>query len=186
MAASHTTKKHYNPKQLRQKAEQQAFAEVMATVMSGLLDHWSKDELDKLSVSNTVVCAQTGADRYRVGKYNLSRQQGGWNVCSISGDKVHDFFNKQAAVFYCLFSSRNKYQRAQELLAEDRQLSQLQGELDWYYHRLKLAVEHRDEWRQDLYLARLSWCKPQLEQHRSNMQKIITSAKYSKVWENKT
>ena len=187
MATSHTTKKRYSsPRELKERAEKQAVVEVMTEVMTGLLDHWSREELNRLSFSNTMVCVQTGANTYRIGRYDLKRDGLNWHVEMVNGSAIHNFFNKQAAVFYCLFSTRNKYQRAQEILLEDRHLSHLQGELDIYYQQLKTAIERKDEWKQDLYMARLSWCKPQLDHHRTNLQKLISSAKYSKVWENKT
>jgi hypothetical protein len=186
MAGSRTTKRRPSRHELQQRAEKQAAIEVMTNVMMGLLDHWSKEELTRLSSNGTLVCIQTGKNNYRIGQYNLQRHPIGWHVQHYHGHDAQDFFNKQAAVFYCLYCSRNKYHTAREFLLEDQNLGLLQSELDMLYQQLKLAVERKDEWKQDLYLARLSWTKPQFEYARDNLQKKVNSAKYSKVWENKT
>ena len=48
---------------------------------------------------------------------------------------------------------------------------------------LKSAIENKDTFKQDLYIARLSYAAPKLELLETNLQKSIISAKYSKVWE---
>ena len=187
MAGSRTTKKRPSPQQLKQRAERQAAAEVMTNVMVSLLDHWNREELDRISSSGKIVCMRKGADSYRIGYYDMAKNSNDrWIVDHYGGHDHHLFFNKQAAVVYCLFNSLNKYNSARELLIDDQQLGFLQQELDMFYEQLKLAVQRKDEWKQDLYLARLSVTRPQLEAVRTNLRKKISSAKYTKVWENKT
>jgi hypothetical protein len=171
---------------LQRQAEQQAVVETMAHVMVGFLDHWTKKELAELSRANTVVCLQISKDHYKIGQFYLSRiTDAAWNVSDQYNEHVHEFYSKQAAVFYCLFETSGKYPSANELLVLDRQLKKLKQEIDLYYEHLKKAVENKDEWKQDLYLARLSDVRPRMEYSRTNLQKTISHAKYSKVWENR-
>lgn len=185
MGASSTTRRRPVNQKLKQRATAQAAAEVMTQVMMGLLEHWSKEELVRLSASGRVYCMRTGRDSFQIGNYDLHRRNDMWHVDARTSSETLDFFNKQAAVLYCFYSSRNKYHTARELMLDDKSFGLLQRELELLYEHLKRAVERKDSWKQDLYLARLSWTRPMLEVARDNLQKKINSAKYTKVWETK-
>jgi hypothetical protein len=164
-----------------------AMAEVMTDVMARLVTHWTRQELAELSRHGTVMCLKTGENSYRIGNYDLRKGTGGnWTVEHVDGAWIHDFCSKHAAVFYCIFDSKQRSSIARDLLNNDRHLALLKSTTDNYYEQLKRAVDRRDEWRQDLFAARLSSVFPQLETARANLEKTIAGAKYSKVWENKT
>ena len=182
-AGSHTTKKSRD-QHLKSRARDQALAEVMSNVMVRLLDQWSVEELRELTQSSPVMCLQVADNSYRIGHYDLTHSGENWSVTDTQQHQLQqDFYSKQAAVFYCVFGSRNDHGRALDLLTDDRQLFQLKTQIDIYYQQLKIAVERQDEWKKDLYMARLSHLRPQLEQARNNLQKKIRTAKYSKAWD---
>jgi hypothetical protein len=190
MAKSHTTKKRYHKHNkndaLKKQAESRAVAEVTANVMARFLDHWTQQELEALGRQNSVLCMEIKEGVYRIGKFYVTQNDAElWQVNNQYGDFVHKFYSKQAAVFYCLYDTRHKYNQARELLFGDQRLYSLKNQIDQYYVLLKKAIERRDEWRQDLYLARLSHTRPLFVDARDRLQKTIAHAKYSKIWENR-
>ena len=86
-------------------------------------------------------------------------------------------------MFFCLYETRSMFHRSREFLSLDQDWSRLNNQLIEYAVQLKLAVANKDAFKQDLYLARISRLRPELESLEFNLEKTITSAKYSKVWE---
>jgi hypothetical protein len=190
MAESRTTKKRYHkrdPNQaLKQQADTRAVAEVTANIMARFLDHWTRNEVEALGRNEPVLCIELEKGVYRIGKFFIAQHNSElWQVDNEHGEFVHQFYSKQAAVFYCLYDTRHKYNQARELLFGDKRLFSLKTQIDQYYVLLKKAIERKDEWRQDLYIARLSHTRPLFADARDRLQKTITYAKYSKIWENR-
>ena len=184
---SRTTKK-YRPKkfdkQLYERAQQQATIETAASVLALFLEHWSKVELEKLVAQQQFVCVDVRRNIYKVGRYDLHKiADTAWSVRNFGGKVIHEFCNKQAAVFFCLYDSRNHLQKSRELLNQDLEFGKAKAEVDFYSEQLHQAMQKKDGFKQDLYLARLSWVRPRMELCETNLQKTITAAKYSKVWE---
>lgn len=186
MGASRTTRKRRKktPEQLYEMAQTQAATEAVAEIVARLLDQWTRSELIKLAVSNHFVCIDLARNIYRVGRFNLQKYKNNrWLVKSPDGSIVHIFYNKQAAVFYCLYETKQQFTKAKEFLAMDSDLGRTQEQVAEYASHLQLAITRNDTFKQDLYLARLSWARPKLALLESNLEKSILSAKYSKVWE---
>lgn len=188
MGASHTTRKRRkksNPK-LAERATFQAAAETAAEIMARMLEKWTKSELSKLASTSEFICLDLARNLYRVGKFNLKKESANsWAVKDPHGKVIHNFYNCQAAVFFCLYESKQAFKRASEFLHTDIALGRITSEINEYIAQLRTAVQKNDCFKQDLYIARLSDARPKLEQLESNLQKSIISAKYSKVWETK-
>lgn len=188
MGASHTTRKRRkkpNPK-LAERATYQAAVETAAEVMARMLEKWTKSELSRLASSSEFICLDLARNLYRVGNFNLKKESTNcWTVKGNDGKVIHNFFNCQAAVFFCLYESKQAFRRANEFLLTDIALGRTHHEVNEYLAQLRTAVKNNDCFKQDLYIARLSEARPKLEQLESNLQKSIISAKYSKVWETK-
>lgn len=188
MGTSRTSKKQRpTNKKLLARAQEQATQEAMKEVLYRLLNHWGLKELDKFSINTNFVCLQTGKNTYRVGRFNLQKQlENSWVVTDLYDQFISDFYNKQAAVFYCLFETRHMYTRAAELRSSDFELGRAEQELVQLTQHLHTATRKKDPFACDLYHARLSNIRPKVEQLQSNLQKTIIRAKYSKVWETKS
>ena len=186
MGESHTTKKRRRtkPRKLAEQATTQATVETVAELMAYFVEKWSRQQLLQLAQANHFVCLDLAQDFYRVGKFNLRKQNGNiWAVSNLDNRLIHNFQNKQAAVFYCLYESRHLYHKAMEFLQNDQELARIQLQVNEYLVQLHLAQKRKDSFKQDLYLARLSNATPMLELLETNLQKTINGAKYSKVWE---
>jgi hypothetical protein len=187
MGVSRTPKKSRNNvnKNLMRKATQQAQGEAMAELLVRLVSHWSLEQVNALSKQSQFVCIETGKNQYRVGKFNLLQQhENSWLVTDLEQRRIHDFYVKQAAVFYCLYETQAKFTKSAEFLDSDRELGNIAQEVIQLTENLQRARRKSDSFAIDLYLARLSYARPLLETLQTNMQKTITAAKYSKhVWE---
>ena len=189
MVASPTTKKR--PKKFNRKlfeqASKRAAAETLADLMATMLDNWTKTQLNQLSVNQEFVCIDMGKNIYRIGKFNVrKRNEISWTVSDSFGKLIHDFYNKQAAVFFCLYETRNQFSRASEFLHYNIDLASAQQQVEYYTAKIRTAAKKKDDFKQDLYIARLSDVRPKLEMVQTNLQKSIYAAKYSKVWETKS
>ena len=167
------------------KATNQAQGEAMTEVLLRLISHWSLDQVNTISRQSGFVCIEIGKNQYRVGKFNLLRRHDtSWLVSDIDNRRIHDFYVKQAAVFYCLYETQSKFKKSAEFLQSDIELGNIAHEVNYLTERLQRARGKADGFAIDLYLARLSYASPLLETLQTNMQKTITAAKYSKhVWE---
>ena len=187
MGVSRTPKKSRNNinKKLMRKATHQAQGEAMTEVLLRLVSQWSLDQVNALSRQNGFVCIEIGKNQYRVGKFNLTKQHdNSWLVSDMDQRRVHDFYVRQAAVFYCLYETQTNFKKSAEFLDSDRELGNIAQEVDQLTENLTRARRKSDSFAIDLYLARLSYARPLLETLQTNMQKTITAAKYSKhVWE---
>lgn len=183
---SNSRKKNLN-KKLLTRAERQAAAETVVEIMARLLERWGSKELDRLCSTKDFICLEVGKDVYRVGQFELRKQaETCWTVASIDGVHIHDFFNRQAAVFYCLYETRNNFVKAKEFLHSDAELGKSYSELNNLNKQLARALKQKDFFKADLYSARISNVKPQLEHLETNLQKSIIAAKYNKVWDTKS
>lgn len=185
MVASTTTKKHRKKfnKKLYEKATEQATVEAVTEVMSRILVQWTSQQLDKLAYDKEFVCVDLGKHIYKIGKFSLHRHhETSWVVKNAFLEPIYDFYNKQAAVLFCLYETREMFHKSQEFLNYDRELGSLQEQVNYYVMRYKKAVKKRDNFGSDLYLARLSCAKPLLENVQTNLQKSIITAKYSKAF----
>ncbi len=185
MGKSPITKKSQNNHHLSKRATMTATAEVVAEVAARMLDRWTQKELQALVETREFVCIDVGKNLYRVGKHLLKKQNNHWVVKTQWGHTVHEFMVAPAAVLYCLYESRNMFHKSQEFLRMDADLARLTQENIDYAHALQRAVQTNNSFKQDLFLSRLSISRPRLENLKTNMQKTIYSAKYSKVWETK-
>ena len=179
------TKKSQNNQHLSKQVTMTAAAEVITEVAARMLDRWTQKELQALVDSREFVCVDVGKHLYRVGKFVLKKQHGVWIVKNQHGITLHTFSVAPAAVLFCLYESRNMYHKAQEFVRMDIALTKMSQEVTDYTHGLAQAVRSHNTFKQDLFLARLSISRPRLENLKTNMQKTIYSAKYSKVWETK-
>ena len=187
MGVSRTPKKSRNNvnKKLMRRATHQAQGEAMTEVLLRLVSQWSLDQVNTLSRQHGFVCIEIGKNQYRVGKFNLhKRHDTSWVVTDMDQRRVHDFYIRQAAVFFCLYETQARFKNSADFLQGDKQLGKIADEVNHYTEKLQQAQRKGDGFAIDLYLARLSYARPLLETLQTNMQKTITAAKYSKhVWE---
>lgn len=180
MAASPTKKKQVK-KLARNLAEKQVVADIMYTY----LNWWTRQEIDRLVTSGELLLIPAEHGGYYVGKYLITQTtHSGWEVCDAWGDHIGYFSGCQIAVFYSMFEQKNWFKKATDLKRQDREFLKLDNDVKFYHHKYKQARATGSGFDVDLWEARLSDSTPRLDHAREELQKLVTSAKYTnKVWE---
>lgn len=173
MAASHITKK-----QARRLAELKVAEELFTTVLA----YWTKQEVQSLVRSGTLVVLRI-PNGYRIGQFRMTAMNEMWHVTNEFNDLNYEFANKSAAVFFCLLECKLQYRRSKELLYQDAEVNRLEKDQRILNHKYKKACISKDTFGQDLYQARLSDTNPKLAFAREQLEKLIKSAKYIKIWD---
>ena len=179
MAASHTVKKR-----AKKLAHKLAEEQVLHELFDHYLVHWSKQELGSLIKQNKLIVLPLDNPKgYQIGRFQLWQQHKNWNVRDIINETTFVFYDKQAAVFYCMFEMLQKYNRSREIKYQDNWVNKLDQDHEFFRHKYKIAQQSKNLFAQDLCEARLSDIKPRLEFAQEQLQKMITSAKYIKIWD---
>ena len=178
MAASHIIKKQAK-RQARKIAEQQVIDELLDYYLA----HWGRHELSGMIKQGEIVLLPIGPNAYQIGRFRLLHTHRTWEVQDTFNDKTFIFINKHAAVFYCLFEIRKRYHASRQLLEQDSVVKTLDSQSELYRHKYKRACEVQNSFAQDLFLARLSDVAPRLTIAKEQLEKMILSAKYIKIWD---
>jgi hypothetical protein len=184
MAKSHITKKHRNKKLIKQ-AQQLAEQQVAEELKFAYVDWWVKRELERLVANNVLIIHPEENKSYRIAYFKISQYGDVWHVTNERDRRTLVFSVKSSAVFYCLFEHKQYFDKSQELLIYDRSVQNLESNRKFLNHKYKQALEKKDEFAQDLCEARLSDVVPRLDNAKEQLQKILNSAKYIKLWDTK-
>jgi hypothetical protein len=182
MAKSHTTKKHRN-KKLIKKAQQLAEQQVAEELKFAYVDWWVKRELERLVANNVLIIHPEESKSYRIAYFKISQCGDTWQVVNERNQQTLVFSGKSSAVFYCLFEHKQYFDKSRELLTYDRSVQNLESNRKFLSHKYKQAQEKKDGFAQDLCEARLSDVVPRLDDAKEQLQKILNSAKYIKLWD---
>jgi hypothetical protein len=179
MAASHISKK-----QRKQKAYRLAEQQVAEELVAAYLGWWAAQEVQRLVNKGAVLVlpAESGTG-YRIGYFKTVKEGEWWRVINERSSQELMFSGKFPAVFYCLFECKQLYKKSQELLNQDNIVRQLDNDSRLFRHKYKRACELKNSFAQDLWLARSSDVNPRLTLAQEELQKLINSAKYIKIWD---
>jgi len=179
--ALHTTKTSK-----KERSEKIAAGQALVGFFMEYLNVWTTEQANELIKQNPSLCIPYGPNGYIIGTYKITGTPNRvWEVCTAYGDRMHDFHDKAAAVFYCYYLSRNVFTRAQELLTIDSEIFKLSNDIGYYQHGYKQALKRQDWFKVDLFTTRTEQAKVQLAQAQERLQKTLWAAKYNKVWDRK-
>ena len=179
MAASHTAKKR-----AKKLAHSIAEEQVLHELLDHYLVHWSKQELGNLIKQNKlIVLSLDNPKGYQIGRFRIWQDNKIWNIRDIINEKDFVFYDKQAGVFYCMFEMLQQYNQSRELKTQASWVKKLDQDHEFFRHKYKIAQQSKNSFALDLCEARLSDIKPRLEFAQEQLQKMITSAKYIKIWD---
>jgi hypothetical protein len=178
MARSHTRKKYVKPAQPRPVHPEIAQA-------TDYIKQWTRNELGRLQRNHdTSICIPT-KNGYRIGLYVLQVYPN--KICDVynhNNELVHKFDNKVSAVLYTIYTIKQRFSKADRILALDIEINKIYTELLTYRRRLELAQQQKDFTTVDIRNARIEKAEHQLNRLREEISKIHLEAKYNKVWDN--
>lgn len=147
------------------------------------VDAWTVKELANLGQKTEYpICLQVSDNVYWVGTHKIQRIDSNiWRV--FHNDRLlHEFYSQQAAVFYAVYYKCKMYSMADQLLMCDRAVVRSDTEHRIYQARIT-KLNKNDEFRYQLYTARLEKARGELEQAKKELRKTLDSAKYNKIWD---
>jgi hypothetical protein len=179
MVASHTTKKSHDTVSKKQLE----LLDQMVDVALGYIRHWAHQQVDQLNHRGYLIIRPgSRKNEFLIGRYRmLGRSLHCWTVWNHNHDWVHDFYDRRAAVFYCMATQKNKFRESQGLLAADAELGNLNMNRVFYEHRLSRTRQEKNWVLHDVVAARLTDTLIRLEQAQEQFEKNLRWAKYLKT-----
>jgi hypothetical protein len=179
MVASPTTKKSHevlSKKQLEQ-------VDQMIDIALGYIRHWKHKQLNQLHRhGHMIILPGSRKNEFTIGKYRmLGYNANCWTVWNHNNDRVHDFYDRRAAVFYCIAIQKNQFRDAQALLLADTEIGKLSMDRVFYERRLSQARREKNWMIYDVITARLTDTLIRLEPAQEQFEKNLRWAKYLKT-----
>ena len=176
MAKSHTRKKSVKP----------ATHEIrkLTNAATDYIKQWTERELGKIHVEEkTPVCIPVN-NGYRIGLYHLHINPN--RTCDVldhNREFVHRFESKISAILYTIYTLKNKYYQADELLFWDREINKNYTDMLSLRNTIEKARQRKDYATVDTRLPRLEVAENRLTLARDKILKMHKTAKYYKIWE---
>jgi hypothetical protein len=170
--------------ELKKKARALAEEAVAQDLIYTYLNWWTRKQVDQLVHTGNLVIMPAD-NGYMLGKHQIiNNQNDGWTVLNQHDDILGYFSTCQTAVLYSLFEQKHLYSRSNVLKICDHEVIKLDNNVRYFRHKYKHAIANGQGFKADLWEARLSDSVPKLEHAKDELQKLVISAKYMKVWDN--
>lgn len=175
MVASRIKKNQDNP--TRQQAD------VIISAAAQYVSAWTQQEFSRIAKNKHVpVIWPLPSGGYRIGLWSVVPNRGYWQLLNCNQDLVHEFDNKQSAIFYCLCEQVRSYYIADKIKSADAEVKRFRNELIHYEHSLDRAYKNNNTAGISIWTARLEDAKLRFELAQKTLKKSIESAKYLKLW----
>lgn len=176
MAKSHTRKK-FNKK----------VSPAVAHELNQVTDYikrWTNRELGKLQEnSSTPICVPTNTG-YRIGLYRLHvHPNKTTDVYDHNGEFVHRFEGKISAILYTIYTIKQRYYNATEILALDSEINKCYTDVLSLRRSIDQARQRKDYVTVDIRMPRLEMAESRLNIARDTIQRLHRDAKLAKVWD---
>jgi len=176
MAKSHTRKKY--DKQVNPTVAQEL------NQVTDYIKRWTNRELGKLQEqSSTPICVPTNTG-YRIGLYRLHVHPN--KTCDVynhNGEFVHRFEGKISAILYTIYTIKQKYYNASEIITLDREINKCYTDMLSLRRSIDQARLRKDYITVDTRMPRLEMAESRLNIARDKIQRLHRDAKLAKVWE---
>lgn len=146
------------------------------------LHTWTQREIHKLAqVGNVVILPGKNKNSYQIGKYTLHRYNDTCWTVSNDDKKIQDFYDRRAAVLYCLHT-HNKYSRkSEETRMLDADVGKLAQDIANYQLHSEHARKNKNWFLYDTMQARISEISSKLDYVQDQLEKSLKWAKYMKT-----
>lgn len=145
------------------------------------IHNWTKNEIKHISKDKTIII-KNNEGSYTVGTFSIKKVNDlTWKVEDVNKELVYNFSKKLSALMYCIMFSLKKYHNATEILDLDLDTNTLEAEFELFSNLLKISIKHKDDFKIDLYTARLNLVKSRLISVQNKLSKTLKNAKYIKA-----
>jgi len=154
-----------------------------ANLVTDYLKYWTTRELNALNSARTPICRQTN-NGYKIGLYRLAVFPN--RTCTLYNafdEIVHTFETKISAVLYTIYTIKNSFNTANEILQLDKEINKNYTDMLTLRSMIDNAVRRKDYDSVDIRSARLEIAQTKLSFARDKIVRLHNHAKYHKVWE---
>jgi hypothetical protein len=156
---------------------------IITDLATSYLKYWTNRELGIMQrEERNPICLPTN-NGYKIGLYTLNINKN--RTCEVfdpNHQSVHTFDDKISAILYVIYTIKNRFNTAWEILALDKEINKNYADMQAMQRSQQQARVKKDYEIVDIRQARLEIAEKQLEIARSKILKIQTHAKYNKVW----
>ena len=147
------------------------------------LHHWTQRELHNLNKDGKVfILPGRSKNEYLIGKYRLEKFNDNCWTVSADDQRIHDFYNRRAALFYCMTTQQGRYiAKPDEILQLDAQVGKLASDWIHYTHTLNFSRKQKNWLQYDIVQSRLIEISTKLEYAQEQLEKSLGWAKYNKT-----
>lgn len=140
---------------------------------------WTKKELAQF-IDKPIVIPH-GDYGFFVGNYEIiGLTKVCWRVKQKDGQVIGDFFNKAAAIVYCLCNIDQKYNKADEIYVIDSALGKLTNDILFYEKSMQVNQKNKNNTKHAILLNRYIDAKFKRKEYLNLLKKSLISAKYMK------
>lgn len=141
---------------------------------------WAKNEVNYIRYAlNYPAILPINEKTFVIGNFRI--ENAGSHCYKVSKDKthIHTFFNKKAAIFFCVFTKIKYFRLADNILAKDIAVSKLYDDIQFFQSK---ATTTTDSFKRQLWQSRLSELSSKFGLAVRELDKILISARYNKIW----
>ena len=156
----------------------------MVDHVADYIKHWTNRELGKLqNDQDTSICIPV-KNGYRIGLYRLENHANhACDVVNPQGEMVHRFESKVSAVLYTIYTIKQKYRTADNIIALDKEINKNYTDSLALRRGIDRARKQQDYVSVDIKTARLNEAEKQLALARRDLASAHRVAKFAKVWQ---
>jgi hypothetical protein len=149
------------------------------------IKNWTKREFRRISYRSDVpLCIEINDRTWVIGNYVIKNQGSHAYSVTLDNKKLHIFYSRSAAIFYCALTSLHKFPLADRILLTDQETARRHEDTEFYRNKLNDSKIKLDDFKKLLYSTRYHESKLRLASARSELEKSLETAKYNKIWEN--
>lgn len=148
------------------------------------IDSWAQHEFNQARYNTKFpACIQTSAKSWVIGDFKIKQNKGQFWTVTYDDKFVHNFYSKQAAMYYALFERMKLYSNSEKLLKADADLLRTMFDYEFYTAKLGNINRNTDQFKAQLWRSRYLETKSKYRTARQELEKRLISAKYNKVWD---
>ena len=148
------------------------------------INTWASTEFTNLRYDEQFpVCLQITNKSWVIGNFTI-KNNGAHCWALFNEEKfVHNFYSKQAAMYYAVFERMKLYNSADVLLTADKNMSFASTDFDFFTNKISKINKKTDDFKAQLWRSRYLESKSKFNLARQELEKRLLSAKYNKIWD---